>query len=75
MWRVLIATMKSLNSDRMKKDVAGKLKDLLKYAKRKKVIIYTENMLKYVASYLTERSIPFSVQGLSGPDENTSCRY
>ena len=50
-----------------KKMVAGKLKDLLKYAKRKKVIIYTENMLKYVASYLTERSIPFPSKGCQVP--------
>ncbi len=50
-----------------KKIVANKLKDLLKYAKRKKVIIYTENMLKYVASYLTERSIPFPSKGCQVP--------
>jgi MoaA/NifB/PqqE/SkfB family radical SAM enzyme len=50
-----------------KKMVANKLKDLLKYAKRKKVTIYTENMLKYVAHYLTERSNPFPPKGCHVP--------
>lgn len=50
-----------------KKMVRKKLKDLLKYAKQKNVIIYTENIMKHVASYLSEGVNPFPPQGCHVP--------
>jgi len=50
-----------------KKMVAHKIKNLLKYARQKNVIIYTENMLRHVASYLAEGVNPFPSQGCYVP--------
>lgn len=50
-----------------KKIVANKLKDLLKYARQKHVIIYTENIMKHVASYLVEGTNPFPPRGCHIP--------
>lgn len=47
--------------------VAQHIENLLKHAKKKGVTIYTENMLKYVASYLVEGSIPFPSRGCLTP--------
>jgi MoaA/NifB/PqqE/SkfB family radical SAM enzyme len=52
-----------------KKMVEDKLKDILKYAERKKVTIYTGNMMKHVASYLTEGANPFPPQGCYVPSK------
>jgi MoaA/NifB/PqqE/SkfB family radical SAM enzyme len=46
-----------------KQIVEKKLKGLLKYARRKNVIIYTENMLKHAASFLAEGVNPFPSKG------------
>ena len=50
-----------------KQMVAKKLKNLLKYAKQKKVIIYTGNMMKHVASFLAEGINPFPPHGCQVP--------
>lgn len=50
-----------------KQIVKKKLKDLSKYARQKDVIIYTENILKHVASYLAEGVNPFPCRGCYVP--------
>jgi MoaA/NifB/PqqE/SkfB family radical SAM enzyme len=50
-----------------KQMVAKKLKNLLKYARQKNVVIYTENMMKHVASYLTQGVNPFPPKGCHVP--------
>lgn len=50
-----------------KKIVSNKINNLLNYAKKKNVIIYTENMLKHVASYLAEGVNSFPPQGCRVP--------
>jgi len=50
-----------------KKMISKKVKYLLKYAKRKKVIIYTENMMKYTASYLASGINPIPPRGCQVP--------
>ncbi len=52
-----------------KQIVAKKLQDILKYSKHKNVIIYTENMMKYIASYLSEGVNPFPPQGCHVPSK------
>jgi MoaA/NifB/PqqE/SkfB family radical SAM enzyme len=49
--------------------VAKKLKDLLRYARRKNVMIYTENMMRHFASYLSEGISPFPPQGCHIPSK------
>jgi len=50
-----------------KKMLANKINNLLKYARQKNVLIYTENMLKHVTSYLAEGVNPFPPQGCHVP--------
>jgi len=50
-----------------KQMVAKKLKNLLKYAKQKKVIIYTGAMMKHVAAFLAEGINPFPPHGCQVP--------
>jgi MoaA/NifB/PqqE/SkfB family radical SAM enzyme len=52
-----------------KKMVAKKLKDLLKYARKKKVIIYTENMMQHIASYLSDGITSFPPHGCHVPSK------
>jgi MoaA/NifB/PqqE/SkfB family radical SAM enzyme len=52
-----------------KQIVENKLKDLLTYARQKNVIIYTGNMMKHVASYLSEGISPFPPQGCHVPSK------
>jgi MoaA/NifB/PqqE/SkfB family radical SAM enzyme len=49
--------------------VAKKIKNLLKYAKHKNVIIYTGNMMKHAASYFAEGVNPFPLQGCHVPSK------
>lgn len=49
------------------KIVAIKLNNLLKYARQKKIIIYTGTMIKHVSSYLTKGIIPFPPHGCHVP--------
>ena len=50
-----------------KKMISKKLNYLLKYAKQKKVIIYTGNMMKYAASYLACGINPIPSRGCRVP--------
>jgi len=50
-----------------KKMISKKVKYLLKYAKRKKVLIYTGNMMKYAASYLAYGINPIPPRGCQVP--------
>lgn len=52
-----------------KKIVSSKIKDLLKYARQKNVIIYTANMMKHVDSYLAEGINPFPPEGCHVPSK------
>jgi MoaA/NifB/PqqE/SkfB family radical SAM enzyme len=52
-----------------KKIVSNKIKDLLKYARQKNVIIYTGNMMKHVDSYLAEGVNPFPPHGCHVPSK------
>ncbi|MFZ2398995.1 MAG: radical SAM protein [Smithella sp.] len=52
-----------------KKIIAKKIKNILKYARQKNVIIYTENMLKFVAPYLAEGVNPFPTKGCQVPSK------
>jgi MoaA/NifB/PqqE/SkfB family radical SAM enzyme len=52
-----------------KKIIEKKIKNILKYARQKNVIIYTENMLKYVAPYLAEGVNPFPIKGCQVPSK------
>jgi MoaA/NifB/PqqE/SkfB family radical SAM enzyme len=52
-----------------KQIVEKKLEYLLKYARQKNVIIYTGNMMKHVASYLSEGVNPFPPQGCHVPSK------
>lgn len=50
-----------------KEFLSTKINDLLKYAKQKQVVIYTENILKHTASYLSEGISPFPPGGCHVP--------
>jgi MoaA/NifB/PqqE/SkfB family radical SAM enzyme len=50
-----------------KQTVAKELKNLLKYAKQKKVIIYTGNIMKHVADYFAEGIKPLPPHGCHVP--------
>jgi MoaA/NifB/PqqE/SkfB family radical SAM enzyme len=52
-----------------KKMVSNKIKNLLKYARQKNVIIYTDNMMKHVASHLSEGVNPFPPEGCHVPSK------
>ncbi|GAB6268979.1 MAG: PTO1314 family radical SAM protein [Smithella sp.] len=52
-----------------KKIIAKKIKNILKYARQNNVIIYTENMLKFVAPYLAEGVNPFPTKGCQVPSK------
>ncbi|HUN54983.1 MAG TPA: radical SAM protein [Smithella sp.] len=54
-------------SPREEKMISKKLKYLLKYAKQKRVIIYTGSMMKHVASYLARGVNPIPPRGCRVP--------
>jgi len=52
-----------------KRMIGGKIKELLRYAKQKKIVLYTGNMLKQVAPYLAEGVKPVPSKGCRVPSK------